>query len=105
MIDAQPMPREPEASDPSRLQSSSSLFRSSSLNFGASRSLSTKAMTGIQIPKLMWGKKTFDQYKNEILAWQTITKIRKEDQGVYIALSLPDCDESKIREQVFESHG
>ena len=63
-------------------------------------------MTGqIQIPNFLYGKKTFEQYKNEILAWQTITKIRKEDQGVYIALSLPDCDESKIREQVFESHG
>ena len=39
------------------------------------------------------------------MAWQRITKLEKEDQGVYVALSLPDCDESKIREQVFESHG
>lgn len=59
----------------------------------------------LEIPKFISGKKTFEGYKNEILAWEEITTLAKKDRGVYVALTLPDGDESRIREQVFESHG
>ena len=37
----------------------------------------------------------------ELLAWKEITDLRPDKQGIAIALSLPEDDESKIRENVF----
>ena len=49
-----------------------------------------------------YGKaKSYELYKQEVLAWHEITDLAKEKQGVVIALSLPEDDESQIREKVF----
>ena len=45
--------------------------------------------------------KSYELYKQEVLAWQEITDLAKEKQGVAIALSLPEDDDSQIREKVF----
>ena len=46
--------------------------------------------------------KTYELYRQELLAWREVTDLRKEKQGVAIALSLPEEDKTKIREKVFE---
>ena len=46
--------------------------------------------------------KTYELYKQELLAWREVTELEKKKQGVVIALSLPENDESKIREKVFD---
>ena len=49
-----------------------------------------------------YGKaKSYELYKQEVLTWHEITDLAKEKQGVVIALSLPEDDESQIREKVF----
>ena len=58
----------------------------------------------LQPPKFVTGK-CFELYKQELLAWQKVTDLDLKKQGIYIALSLPDGDESKIREKVFETLG
>ena len=45
--------------------------------------------------------KSYELYKPEVLAWRAITDLAQEKQGVAIALSLPEDDESQIREKVF----
>lgn len=44
--------------------------------------------------------KTFERFETEIECWSLVTKTPKEDQGMLLALSLPD--ESMIKEQVFD---
>ena len=34
--------------------------------------------------------KTYELYRQELLAWREVTDLRKEKQGVAIALSLPE---------------
>ena len=46
--------------------------------------------------------KTYERFKLELLAWKEITDLRPDKQGIAIALSLPEDDESKIREKVFD---
>ena len=46
--------------------------------------------------------KNYERYKQELLAWKEITDLRQDKQGIAIALSLPEDDESKIREKVFD---
>ena len=46
--------------------------------------------------------KSYELYKQELLAWKEITELAKEKRGVAIALTLPEEDESKIREKVFD---
>ena len=46
--------------------------------------------------------KSYERYKQELLAWREVTEIDKAKQGIAVALSLPEDDESKIREQVFD---
>ena len=46
--------------------------------------------------------KNYERFKQELLAWKEITDLRQDKQGIAIALSLPDEDESKIREKVFD---
>lgn len=46
--------------------------------------------------------KSYELYRQELLAWREVTDLRKDKQGVAIALSLPEDDKAKIREKVFE---
>ena len=46
--------------------------------------------------------KCYERYKQELLAWREITELSKKKQGIALALSLPDEDDSGIRAQVFE---
>lgn len=53
-------------------------------------------------PPLYSKTKGYERYKLELLAWKEITKVEKAKQGILIALSLPEDDESGIRERVFD---
>ena len=46
--------------------------------------------------------KPYELNRQELLAWREVTVLRKEKQGVTIALSLPEEDKTKIGEKVFE---
>ena len=54
----------------------------------------------IDPPKL--GSKTNEIYRQELLAWREVTELRKEKQGIAIALSLQENYKTQIREKVFE---
>lgn len=56
--------------------------------------------TRIDPPTL--GPEPYELYKQELLAWREVTDLRKEKQGVVIALSLPKNDKTQIREKVFD---
>ena len=56
--------------------------------------------TRIDPPTL--GSEPYESYKQELLAWREVTDLRKEKQGVAIALSLPKNDKTQIREKVFD---
>lgn len=56
--------------------------------------------TRIDPPTL--GSEPYELYKQELLAWREVTDLRKEKQGVVIALSLPKNDKTQIREKVFD---
>ena len=58
--------------------------------------------TKINPPSYNAKVKSYERYKQELLAWKEITELDKKKQGVVIALSLPEDDESKIREKVFD---
>ena len=47
-------------------------------------------------------EKGYERYKTELLAWREITDIKDEKQGIVVALSLPENDDSGIRERVFD---
>lgn len=46
--------------------------------------------------------KSYELYKQELSAWNEITEIDKKKRGIAIALTLPENDESQIREKVFD---
>ena len=46
--------------------------------------------------------KCFDIYRKEILAWGELTDLPKSKQGIVVALSLPEDDNTRIREKVFD---
>ena len=46
--------------------------------------------------------KSYEFYKSQLEAWELVTDVADEKRGIYIALSLPDNHESKIKEKVFE---
>ena len=46
--------------------------------------------------------KSYELYKQELLAWNEITELAKAKRGVAIALTLPEDDEHRIREKVFD---
>ena len=46
--------------------------------------------------------KSYEQFKIELTAWQTVTSVDKKKQGIAIALSLPENDSTLIRRSVFE---
>ena len=53
-------------------------------------------------PNCVSNEKTCERWKTEIKEWELVTDVPKAKGGIPIALSLPDNDSSKIREQVFE---
>ena len=53
-------------------------------------------------PPIFSKSKSYELYKQELLAWSEITDLDKKKRGVAIALTLPEDDESKIREKVFD---
>ena len=58
-------------------------------------------MTWTNPPALNKGK-CFEIYRKEILAWGELTDLPKYKQGIVVALSLPEDDETQIRERVFD---
>ena len=48
---------------------------------------------------------SYELYKQKLLAWREVTDLRKDKQGVVIALSLPEDDKNKIQEKVFSQIG
>lgn len=46
--------------------------------------------------------KTYERFKQEVLAWKEITDLPKNKQGIAAALSLPDDDEHQIKDKVFD---
>ena len=53
-------------------------------------------------PPIFSKSKSYELNKQELLAWSEITDLDKKKRGVTIALTLPENDESKIREKVFD---
>ena len=57
--------------------------------------------TRINPPSLGKGK-TYEHFKQEVLAWREITDLAKTKQRIAIALSLTEDDECKITDKVFD---
>ena len=47
-------------------------------------------------------EKIFDRWKTEVTLWAEVTDVAKAKMGIAVALSLPENDKSRIREQVME---
>ena len=45
---------------------------------------------------------TYEEFKQEVLAWKEITDLPKNKQGIVVALSLPVDDEHQIKDKVFD---
>ena len=58
--------------------------------------------TKINPPVFKSKSKSYELYRQELLAWSEITELAKEKKGIAVALTLPEEDETKIREKVFE---
>ena len=59
--------------------------------------------TKINPPDLSSGN--YELYKEKLLAWQMVTDIPVDKQGIVIALTLPNDDKHKIQEEVFSQIG
>lgn len=46
--------------------------------------------------------KSYERFKQEILAWREITELSKKKQGIAVALSLPEDDENQIKDKIFD---
>ena len=53
-------------------------------------------------PPTFLKSKNYERYRQELTAWREITDLTKEKQGIAIALSLPEEDETQIRQKVFD---
>ena len=53
------------------------------------------------IPPPGFKGKTYEQYRVELDAWESITEVPKVKRAVTVAFSLPEEDETRIREKVF----
>jgi phosphoglycolate phosphatase-like HAD superfamily hydrolase len=53
-------------------------------------------------PPVLGKGKNYERFKQELMAWREITDISKEKQGIAVALTLPENDESQIHEKVFD---
>ena len=48
-------------------------------------------------------EKSYSLYKKEVSAWQEVTDVKLEKQGIVLALSLPETEDLNLREKVFEN--
>ena len=53
-------------------------------------------------PPSLNSTKSYERFKQELLAWREITELKKEKQGIAVALSLPEDDENRIKDKVFD---
>ena len=53
-------------------------------------------------PPILNKRKNYERFRQEPTAWKEITNLSKDKQGISIALSLQEDDESQIREKVFD---
>ena len=58
--------------------------------------------TRINPPTFNIKVKGYELYKQELTAWGKITDLDKKKRGIAIALTLPEDDDTKIREKVFD---
>ena len=49
-------------------------------------------------------KKSYERYKQELLALKLVYDVTKSKQGIIVALSLPEDHETQIREKVFDEN-
>jgi hypothetical protein len=60
--------------------------------------------TLISVPVFSEGK-SYDLYRQELLAWKEITDLAKSKQGLAVALSLPESDKlNNLKAQLFDKH-
>ena len=72
-------------------------------NFGGNFDLTIFKMTMKINPPLFKSEiKSYDRYKQELLAWKEVTEVAATKQAVAVALSLPENDTTRIREKVFD---
>ena len=50
-------------------------------------------------PPVFGGSKSYDRWKEEISAWELVSKVEKKDKALTIALSFPDG--SEVGDRVF----
>ena len=50
-------------------------------------------------PPVFGGNKTYKRWKEEISAWELVSKVDKKDKALTVALSFPE--DSKVRDRVF----
>ena len=53
-------------------------------------------------PPVYNNKKNYERYKQELLAWKEITDLDARKQAIAVALSLPEEDDTQIRDKVFD---
>jgi hypothetical protein len=53
-------------------------------------------------PPVFKDTRCYERFKQELLAWSDVTDVDKKKQGIAVALTLPQDDESGIREKVFD---
>ena len=46
--------------------------------------------------------KNYEVYRSQLQLWRECTDLAKEKQGIFINLSLPDDDETKIKERALD---
>ena len=57
-----------------------------------------------KIPLPQFGRdKSYSLYQREVSAWQEVTDVKLEKQGIVLALSLPETEDFNLREKVFEN--
>ena len=53
-------------------------------------------------PPIFNKAKNYERFRQELLALREITDLKEDKQGIALALTLPEDDESQIREKVFD---
>ena len=59
-------------------------------------------MTITFYPPVFNKTKSYESYKQELLAWKEVTDLSSRKQAIAVALSLPEEDETQIRDKVFD---
>ena len=57
--------------------------------------------TRINLPTFNKGK-NYERFRQELPAWKERTELSKDKQGIALALSRQEDDESQIREKVYD---